>query len=629
MVHNVLIPRPLIVLRGFLLVCCSMVGILTSCRTTQETSGKLSGQDRLPSGGETESAKQDDMTTIPQNLWSPTLRKSSAAYYFMVAETMALKEKDPQKALMLYETAYNLDPNPFLGGKLLTAKAVAGQRTEALYEAQKMTLLYPTDAHLRLLYGDLLAQAGELTQAAEQLEKSIDLNPTLENPYLILTQVYQNLKDAPKAIVVANELVQKIPSSVAGWSQLSRLYLINHRYKDALVPAKRAWEMQSMNPQLTQIYAITLQLNGQTAQAIRIYEQLYQMDPSDEELTARMVELYRELGNLESAISLLQEMEAKDQSQRRPVLQMQRAILLWELKRDKEAQILLESVMSRYPESDRVRYLAGYAAERTGALDRAAEIYRSVPGNSSLKIEAEVRLLLILKETKKGDEVLQQAQKIRAMPQLSWEVYGILAGIYGDLALYQDGLAVATEGFDKNPTKPRLLFLKGVYQEKLKMIPECIATMRALIKIDPTNSSALNFLGYLFAERGENLDEAEKLILRALQLKPNDGFYLDSLGWVYYQRGQWDKAIKILEDALRIEPNEGAIHEHLGDAKLKKNDSLAAIKHYQDALKVRLDPKERQRVLEKLQKLGEKSPQSSPSQTIKQPKDLPLKRMNT
>lgn len=579
--------------------------LASGCRSIHHDpkGGEDLDSDQKQSSGDDE-PKQDDLTKVPQNLWSPALRKSSAAYYFMVAETMALKEQDPKKALALYETAYNLDPNPFLGGKMLVAKAIAGQRTEALYDAQKMTLLYPTDANLRLFYGDLLAQSGDLARAAEELEKCIDLNPTLENAYLILSQVYQNQKDTPKAIVVGNELVKKVPSSVAGWSQLSRLYLINHRYKDALLPAKRAWEMQSMNPQLTQIYAIALQLNGKTAQAIRVYEQLYQMDPSDEELTARMVELYRELGNLESAISLLQEMESKDQSRRRPVLQMQRAILLWELKKNKEAQTLLESVMSAYPESDRVRYLAGFAAERTRELNRALEIYRSIPENSSLKIEAEMRILLILKEAKKWDAVLDQAKKIREMPQLSWEVYGILAGVYGDLGRYKDGLELAQLGFEKNPNKPRLLFLKGVYQEKLGQINECIETMREVIKKDPGNSSAYNFLGYLYAERGENLDEAEKLILKALQLKPNDGFYLDSLGWVYYQRGQWDKAIKILEDAIKIEPQEGAIHEHLGDVRLKKNDKIGAIKHYQDAMKVRLDKKERQRILEKLQKLN-------------------------
>lgn len=576
---------------------------LAGCKTLSEQTEGAEGED-WSSNKESSAAKPDDLTKVPQNLWSPALRKSSAGYYFMVAETMTLREQDPRKALALYEAAYNLDPNPFLGGKMLVAKAQAGQRAEALFEAQKMTLLYPTDAHLRLFYGELLAQSNELAKAAEQLEKAIDLNPELENTYLLLTQVYQNQKDTAKAIVVANDLVKTIPGSVAGWSQLSRLYLMSHRYKEALVPAKRAWEMQSTNPQLTQIYAVTLQLNKQTAQAIRMYEQLYQMDPSDEDLTARMVELYRELGNLESALGLLMEMEAKDTSQRRPVLQMQRAILLWELKRNQEAQTLLETVMKRYPESDRVRYLAGFAAERTNQPNRAIEIYQSVPDNSSLKIEAEMRTLLILQQLKKWDLVLAQARKVREMPQLSWEVYGILAGVYGDMGRYQEGMEVAKIGYEKNQTKPRLLFLKGVYLEKLGEISECIKTMKEVIAIDPANSSALNFLGYLYAERGENLEEAEKLIVRALQLKPNDGFYMDSLGWVYFRKNDLPKALKYTEQAAKIEPQEGAIIEHLGDIYLKMGDKKTAEQHYLNALKVKIDKKEKQRILEKLKKLG-------------------------
>lgn len=540
----------------------------------------------------------------PPNLWSPTMRKSSAGYYFMVAETISLKEKDARKALPLYELAYSLDPNPFLGGKMLMAKAISGQRTEALLEARRMALLYPQDANLHFFYGDLLAGSGQLPQAAEQLEKAIELNPQMENAYLLLTQVYQGQQDQGKAIVVANELVRNQPGSIAGWSQLSRLYLVTRRYREALVPAKRAWEMQSSNPQLTQIYAITLQLNGKTAQAMQIYEQLYRMDPSDEELTARMVDLYRELGNLESALELLEEMGRKDTTQKRPVIQMQKAILLWELKRNGEATELLEGVLKQYPDSDRVRYLTGFASERERKYERALEIYRSIPDQSSLKNEADLRILLIFRLQKNWQAAFEQARRLLDHNSLSWEGYGIVASVYGDADNFQEAVKVAQTGYQKFPNQPRLLYIKGVYQEKMGDIAGCMATMRLVTQKDPTNSSAFNFLGYLYAERGENLTEAERLVLRALELKPDDGFYLDSLGWIYYQKNQLDKAILYLERALKKEPLEGAIMEHLADAYFKKGEKAKALQWYQNAAKSKLTPKELARIKDKLKTLG-------------------------
>ncbi|CAD7783277.1 MAG: Tetratricopeptide repeat protein [Candidatus Methanoperedenaceae archaeon GB50] len=69
----------------------------------------------------------------------------------------------------------------------------------------------------------------------------------------------------------------------------------------------------------------------------------------------------------------------------------------------------------------------------------------------------------------------------------------------------------------------------------------CIKEMRQTISLDPNHAEALNYLGYTYAEMGENLEEAERLIKRALEIKPEDGYIIDSLGWVYYQRGEYKR----------------------------------------------------------------------------------------
>ena len=111
----------------------------------------------------------DDMTKVPMSLWSPQQRRSTAGYYYLVAEYMAMKERDTKKALPVFEAAYSLDPNPFLGGKMLAAKAASGDRSEAMLEARKMVLLYPRDAQLRFFYGEMLAQSSQTEEAITQL----------------------------------------------------------------------------------------------------------------------------------------------------------------------------------------------------------------------------------------------------------------------------------------------------------------------------------------------------------------------------------------------------------------------------------------------------------------------------
>jgi tetratricopeptide (TPR) repeat protein len=582
-------------------VTVTFAALASACKTTDQdvsTEQVLEKADMVPPPQE-----KDDMGRVPLSLWSPTQRQAAAMHYFLVAEYIALKERSGKKALPLFETSYGLDPNPFLGGKMLSAKAAAGQRAEAMLEARKMVLLYPRDPQLRLLYGSMLAASGDVASASEQLEKCVELDPQREQAYLELIELYQVSKQGPKALVVARELVRNVPSSIAGWSILSRLLVAQSQYKEALVPARRAWEMQSSNPHLAQMYAIVLQLNGKTSQAIRIYEQLYRMDPTDEELTARMVDLYREIGNLENALELLDELSRQD-SKGRPAVQMQRALLLWELKRFKEASELLSRLSKEHPDSDRLKYLAAVGLERLESWDEALKAYAAVPASSSFRYQAEVRTIVIYKNRKLWSEALVAAERLVAAHASDWEAYGLAAGIHSDAGRFEDAIRLASDGYAKFQDKPRLLFLKGVYQEKAGDRDGCIETMREVLVKDPTNSSAYNYLGYLFVEKGENLDEAESLIKKAIELKPDDGFYLDSLGWLYFQRGELQKARELLEKASKIEPKEGVILEHLGDVKRQLGDLKGGVELYRKALEGSLEDKDRQRIEKKLKELA-------------------------
>ena len=108
--------------------------------------------------------------------------------------------------------------------------------------------------------------------------------------------------------------------------------------------------------------------------------------------------------------------------------------------------------------------------------------------------------------------------------------------------------------------------------------------MKAVISLDPQNANALNYLGYTYAELGENLDEAERLIKEALQQKPDDGYITDSLGFVYFKKGLFNEALKYFERALSLVPDNSTILEHLGDAYLKIGDNEEALNCYKRSL---------------------------------------------
>ncbi len=125
--------------------------------------------------------------------------------------------------------------------------------------------------------------------------------------------------------------------------------------------------------------------------------------------------------------------------------------------------------------------------------------------------------------------------------------------------------------------------------------------MQKIIELKPDHAAALNFVGYSWAEDKVHLDKALGYIQRAIELKPDNGYIRDSLGWVYFRLGRIGEAIKELEAAVRLSPDDPAILEHLGDVYLEAGRERQALETYRKALQLKPESEdERLRLAEKI-----------------------------
>jgi Flp pilus assembly protein TadD len=153
------------------------------------------------------------------------------------------------------------------------------------------------------------------------------------------------------------------------------------------------------------------------------------------------------------------------------------------------------------------------------------------------------------------------------------------------------------------PKNDKYHFTLGALYDENKQRSASIEEMRKTIELNPKNAQALNYLGYTYAEDGNHLDEAERLVKRALAIEPEDGFYIDSLGWVYYRKGEYGKAAEQLEKAVNLTGDDPTITEHLGDAYAKLGRAEQAGQQYEDALRRSTDQEQMARLKGKLQAL--------------------------
>jgi tetratricopeptide (TPR) repeat protein len=137
-----------------------------------------------------------------------------------------------------------------------------------------------------------------------------------------------------------------------------------------------------------------------------------------------------------------------------------------------------------------------------------------------------------------------------------------------------------------------LFYSRGVCNERLKKWPEAEADFKKALTLSPEESLVLNYLGYSWVDQGQNLKQAMDYIRKAVKLKPDDGYYVDSLGWAYYRLGNLTAAVEHLERAVELKPDDPIINDHLGDVYWKVGRTLEAKYQWQQALTLKPEPEQ-------------------------------------
>jgi tetratricopeptide (TPR) repeat protein len=210
---------------------------------------------------------------------------------------------------------------------------------------------------------------------------------------------------------------------------------------------------------------------------------------------------------------------------------------------------------------------------------------------------------------KAGDE--REARRILSGLAESGDAQSMLAAAqsWQRLDRYPESIPVLERLAAKQKDSVAAGFLLGSAYERTGQRPRAVAEFRRVLEIDPDFHAALNYLGYTYAESGENLEEALSLVGRAVALEPDNGAYVDSLGWTYHQLGRHEQARSFLERAVRLEPADATLQEHLGDVYVALGQKERAREAYRRALE--LGDGNTDKVRRKLADLGQDAPGGS------------------
>ncbi len=254
----------------------------------------------------------------------------------------------------------------------------------------------------------------------------------------------------------------------------------------------------------------------------------------------------------------------------------------------------------------------------------AIKVYERVPQGSPLRRNSEIQLATNLDTLDRIDEAKQRLNKLIEDNPTDLEAIMALGNILRGRKNFAECAEIYTRGIAtiENPERPHWLiyYFRGICNERAKQWATAEGDLKEALKLYPDQPHVLNYLGYSWIDQGINLDDGMRMIRRAVEQRPDDGYIVDSLGWAHYRLGNYEEAVKNLERAVELKPDDPTINDHLGDSYWKMGRVLEARFQWSHARDLKPEPDELEKIKQKFENgLPEETSSSADADKEKKP----------
>ena len=499
----------------------------------------------------------------------------------------------------------------------------------AIEQFQKVTELDPKDIESWLMLGRLQRVNHNSVEAEKDYKTVLDQDAGNEEALTGLAMVYSEVGDTKNAIDMLRQVTSKDPNPRT-LAALASFYDQTRDFASAADTWRQALQMDPENSRIKRALAQDVFFTDHFDEALKLYNEIAAADPHDMQTQLRLSEIYRQKGALAKARAALN--KAKDLDKDGLEARFEETYFFEAEGKPDDAIAALRAMLNdtakkNYTDSEKNTRIM--LLERLGGIYRnanryneAVEAFRQIPPldptagpRASVEIIDTWRAAKDLNKAKEeADAALKKFPKERMVKlahaslladlgRTDDAVKELRAMLDGDkdretqLAIaqvYEKGKRYAEMGkaldaaetlSDTKQDKETVMFMRGAMFERMKLYDDAEAEFRKVLDADPENAGALNYLGYMLADRNVRLDEAQKLISKAVELDPQNGAYLDSLGWVYFRQNRLEEAADYLQKALQKISTDPTVHDHLGDVLFKQGKLREAIVQWQSSLK--------------------------------------------
>ncbi len=521
----------------------------------------------------------------------------SCSYLYFLLGNRAELYNDPQQALVAYQKALECSPDTeYLETKIPLMLIRSGLIDEAIITLEGKLTQVPEQKGLIILLANLYSQQQNIDKAISLYNTALQQSPNDLSIILRLGLLYFENEQYS----LAKKTFQKI-LNIDSDDYNANLYLA-HTYR-ALQDKKLAQQHYTKALRINWSIALAYELaefyykNKMFEHALQTYEQILNYDQGEEQAFFYKIHILSELKQFDKALSQLQ--NRKSYSNFPENLDLNISSVLIDMGNKEKGIAKLEQMVDQYSSGNAAQTLALIYHEDKDYQQAERWAAQVAPGTEIYEQALMLRMQMFVEQ-----ELYEQAINLLTTHIDNYEpvpaMFGMLASLYINNDQYEKAEATYRNSLELFPGDSEISYEFALFLDKQKRIDEALAIMGFVLEAEPENADALNFIGYTWADNYINLDKALEYTQKASELKPNNGYIRDSVGWCYYRLKNFSQAVKVLEEAVKLAPEDPHILEHLGDAYLANNQPQNAYNIYLTSYKLHQDEVKKERVKQKI-----------------------------
>ncbi len=549
----------------------------------------------------------DEWAHVRQWGWPVQGGPQAKAISHYLASVVYERRGDQEKAIAELSEVARHDPDAVTPTLRLIRNHLRDQDYEqALAMCERAVRQAPDRPNLWVVLGEIYHHFKRYDDAADAFKKAIELNPENMLGYGALVELQESTNDLVAAIDVYQRLIELNPELPGLHYQLG----INlARIKDVAAAREALNRALELNPNLLQArytLGILCLEAGDNEESVAHLQHYLRWRMDDITAMEHLAGALTRLGRYDDAFNLFSAILAGDQVKPQHHIQTMYSLLRAERPdlAEKAAPPAGAPIFGTF-------FAALARQDKQEPYLTLIESLTDIEGDLDEECNEHLNAVLYLfGKDAAGDWLLERIGRIRA--EYDSRILGIIQGrILMSLERHEDAVATLLPLVGVETHAQWVHYYLAICFEKLDRFEDTEAHLEQFLQHNPDDAEALNFLGYLYAEKGVKLDKAEALLQRALELSPENPYYLDSLGWVYYKQGRADEALDLIRRAIYgMDTDDAILRDHLGDVYLLKGDIPRAVAEWERAR--RLDP-----TLEGVQEKIERHKDQSPTEQQK------------